>query len=121
MAKRILVCDDEKFIRWALAEHLRNNGFIVDEAEDGEECVNKIAALPPDAVFLDLRMPKMDGETALRILRDKGFKAPVFILSGFGETLTPKDIEEMGASRYIAKPYDLSQIMDALRSTIETN
>ena len=62
----LLVCDDEELIRWSLAEHLRQEGHEVFEAEDGQECLEQIAAHAPDLVLTDIKMPRMDGIELLR-------------------------------------------------------
>jgi len=119
MLPRIIVCEDEKFIRWALAEHLRSSGYEVEEAENGIECLQLVEKKVPDLILLDLRMPKMDGTATLKNLRAKGLKMPVFILSGFGATGTSSEATELGAQGFIAKPYHLSEISQLLEATLQ--
>jgi CheY-like chemotaxis protein len=116
---RVIVCEDEKFIRWALAEHLRSSGYTVDEAENGIECLELVAKAVPDLILLDLRMPKMDGTATLKKLRAQGINIPVFILSGFGVPGATKEAEELGAQGFIAKPYHLSEISQLLDATLQ--
>lgn len=118
MQPRVIVCEDEKFIRWALVEHLRSAGYIVDEAENGIECIERVEAAKPDVILLDLRMPKMDGTATLRKLRSLGVKVPVFILSGFGNHDSTAEAAELGAQGFIAKPYHLSEISQLLEATL---
>jgi CheY-like chemotaxis protein len=119
MQPQVIVCEDEKFIRWALAEHLRTSGYTVKEAENGLECLKLVEEVKPDIILLDLRMPKMDGTTTLKKLREMGIKTPVFILSGFGGTNSIAEANELGAQGFIAKPYHLSEISQLLEATIQ--
>lgn len=119
MLPRVIVCEDEKFIRWALAEHLRSSGYEVEEAENGIECLQLVEKKIPDIILLDLRMPKMDGTATLKQLRDQGIKIPVFILSGFGAAGSTTEATELGAQGFIAKPYHLSEISQLLEATLQ--
>lgn len=119
MQPQVIVCEDEKFIRWALAEHLRSAGYSVHEAENGLECLKLLEDKTPDIILLDLRMPKMDGTTTLKKLRSMGIQTPVFILSGFGSTNSTAEANELGAQGFIAKPYHLSEISQLLEATLQ--
>lgn len=116
---RIIVCEDEKFIRWALAEHLRSAGYIVDEAENGVECLKLVETSPPDLILLDLRMPKMDGTATLKKLRGMGNKTPVYVLSGFGTPGSTTEATAIGAQGFIPKPYHLSEISQLLEVALQ--
>lgn len=119
MLPRVIVCEDEKFIRWALAEHLRSSGYDVEEAENGIECLALVEKKVPDLILLDLRMPKMDGTATLKTLRQKGIQVPVFILSGFGVYGSNNDASALGAQGFIAKPYHLSEISQLVDATLQ--
>ena len=118
MQPRVIVCEDEKFIRWALAEHLRSAGYLVEEAENGIECLKLVEKSPPDIILLDLRMPKMDGTATLKKLRSSGCQIPVFILSGFGTPGSTTEASALGAQGFIPKPYHLSEISQLLESAL---
>src|SRR3989344_3668659 len=83
MSKKILVVDDEEFIRKALAEKLKNEGFDVLEAEDGEKAVDLALSSHPDLILLDVIMPKMDGVEAMRKIRENewGKNVPLILLT----------------------------------------
>ena len=83
MSKKILVVDDEEFIRKALAEKLKNEGFDVLEAEDGEKAVELALSSHPDLILLDVIMPKMDGVEAMRKIRENewGKNVPLILLT----------------------------------------
>ena len=63
---RVLVVDDEKLIRWSVAERLQRNGFEVLSAESGEQALEMVAATPPDLMLLDVRLPGIDGVQTLQ-------------------------------------------------------
>jgi CheY-like chemotaxis protein len=81
---RILVVDDDRTFRLSTAELLRQDGHRVDVAADAREAVETMARTPFDLVLLDLRMPGMDGLTALEVMRTRGDAVPVLMISGFG-------------------------------------
>ncbi|WP_245530030.1 response regulator [Anaeromyxobacter dehalogenans] len=63
---RILVVDDEKLIRWSVAERLQRGGYEVLSAESGEQALEMVAATPPDVMLLDVRLPGIDGVQTLQ-------------------------------------------------------
>ena len=77
----IVVCDDEELIRWSLNEHLTNEGYRIIEAEDGQDCLEKIDQHAPDLVLSDLKMPNMGGMEMLRRLRASESAVPVVVLT----------------------------------------
>ncbi|MCB9664199.1 MAG: sigma-54-dependent Fis family transcriptional regulator [Alphaproteobacteria bacterium] len=110
LAARILVVDDEELIRWSLAEHLRQTGYRVDEAPDGETALERIAADPPALVLLDLKMPGMGGMDVLAALRERGLTVPVIVVSAYGSVESAVEATQLGARTYLTKPFDLPQV-----------
>lgn len=86
--KTILIVEDEKSLRNAIADVLRSNDFIPQEAKNGREGVEMALAEHPDLILLDLLMPEMDGMTALKKIREDGWGAhvPVIILTNLSAT-----------------------------------
>jgi len=114
---QILIVDDALTMRMVLKKQLTNLGFeVVGEAEDGREAIKKYAELTPDAVMLDLVMPKFDGKKTLQKLMEIDENAKVIICSSLG---AEEDVEfclRAGAHSYIQKPYDAEGIKIALDS-----
>ena len=79
---RLLLCDDSPVERLALAHFLRNSGYLVDEAGDGESAILHLKHRPVDLVLLDLHMPQVDGFEVLRYLQEHRRALPVVLLSG---------------------------------------
>jgi two-component system, NtrC family, response regulator AtoC len=115
----VLVCDDEELIRWSLVEHLRGMGYNVIEAVDGVDLVEKVSVSAPDLVITDIKMPRMDGMTALRTLREQDFEVPVIVLTAHGAVNTAVEATQLGAKAYLAKPFDLREVGLAVQQVLE--
>jgi two-component system nitrogen regulation response regulator GlnG len=107
---RLLVIDDEEAICWGLAQLGKRLGHEVLTASSAEQGLELAAAHPPDAVLLDVRLPGMDGLTALPRLRELAPAAPVIVMTAHGDLGTAVEAVRQGALDYIAKPFDLAQI-----------
>jgi DNA-binding NtrC family response regulator len=100
----ILVVDDEKNIQVTLARALTLEGWTAETAGGGLEALEKIAALPVDAVVMDVRMPDLDGLEVLRRARESRPGLPVIIMSGHGSIETVRQAFKLGAFDYLEKP-----------------
>ncbi len=121
MAFRILVCDDEELIRWSLSHHLKAEGYAVTTANDGQEALDAIAAHPPDALIVDLKMPNVDGMTVLRRLREQGQTFPVIVITAHGAVDSAIEATRLGAAGYLSKPFDLREVVLVLERVLERN
>jgi two-component system response regulator AtoC len=113
-----LIVDDETNLRESLAELIESEGFTALQASNGEEAINLLreGATSPDVIFLDVRMPKMDGLTVLRLIRDEHLThAPVIVISAFGDSAKTIEAMRLGAYDYVTKPLDLDEITGTLR------
>jgi two-component system nitrogen regulation response regulator GlnG len=108
---RILIADDEDSLRWVLEKGLRQAGHEVDAAKDGESALRAFEAEPYDLVFLDVRMPGMDGLTALGKLRQIRPDANVIVMTAHGTMETAIQAMQRGAYDYLAKPFDLDEVL----------
>ncbi|MBQ6277772.1 MAG: sigma-54-dependent Fis family transcriptional regulator [Bacteroidales bacterium] len=118
MAK-ILVIDDERSIRNTLSDILSLEGHKVDVAEDGEQGFKKASESKFDAVFCDIKMPKMDGLEVLTKLHDSFPELPIVMISGHGDIDTAVDSIKKGAFDYIQKPLDLNRLLVTLRNALD--
>ena len=121
MQARILVCEDEHFVRWALSEHLRDCGFSVFEAGDGSKALEIIRKSRPDAILLDLNMPKTDGFSVIRQLKHEKNDTPIFVLSGYGQHSSNTIASELGVSGFIKKPFRLNEIDNMLVNALSSD
>jgi two-component system alkaline phosphatase synthesis response regulator PhoP len=116
--KRILVVEDEPLLRMALVDALRAEGFEVLEAGDGELGLRMALREDPDAVLLDLMLPKRDGFSVLRALREDRLTAPVLILSARGAEYDRIQGFEYGADDYVVKPFSMVELLLRLRAAL---
>ncbi|MBI4611724.1 MAG: sigma-54-dependent Fis family transcriptional regulator [Candidatus Rokubacteria bacterium] len=108
---RILIADDEEGLRWVLEKGLRQEGYRVTAVKDGESALREVQAEPYDLVFLDVRMPGMDGLTLLGRLRELRPEAQVVIMTAHGTMGTAIQAMQGGAYDYLAKPFDLDEVL----------
>jgi len=118
---KILIVDDEKGIRRTLREILEYEGYEVDEAEDGVVGIQKIKSGEFDLIFLDIKMPKLDGMEVLSQVQDNNFEAPIIMISGHGTTETAVEAVKLGAFDFIAKPPDLNRLLITVRNALDKN
>jgi two-component system nitrogen regulation response regulator GlnG len=116
--RNILIIDDEEAVCWALERALRGQGHNVRTAASAEQGLALAAKQPPDAVILDVRLPGMDGLTALPKIREKAPGAAVIVVTAFGSLPTAVQAVEGGAFDYLAKPFDLSQALGAVEKAL---
>ena len=97
---RLLVVEDEQSLREGIAKKLRLSGYEVDACEDGEEALDILASEQYDLILLDLNLPKVDGMTVLRTLRQSDLETRVLILSARSEIADKVDGLDAGANDY---------------------
>ena len=114
---RILIVEDEPDLLRGLAQALREEGYAVDLATDGEEGFYKAENSDYDAVVLDVMLPKLDGWEVLKRLR-KIKKTPVLMLTARDQTKDRVRGLDSGADDYLVKPFDLPELLARLRSII---
>lgn len=118
MAERVLVVDDEEDIRELLATYLGNFGFEVAAAADGNEMRAHLAERGADLVLLDLGLPDEDGLVLARELREREDAPGIIIVTGRGQPVDRIIGLELGADDYIAKPFDLRELVARVRSVL---
>ena len=117
----ILLIDDEKSIRNVLKDILQHEGYRIEEAADGEQGLQKLAAQPFDLVLCDIKMPKMDGLEVLQQIMQLQPDVPVIMISGHGTIETAVDAVKKGAFDFIAKPPDLNRLLITIRNALDKN
>jgi signal transduction histidine kinase/HD-like signal output (HDOD) protein len=108
---RILVVDDEQHIRDILSETLRDAGYTVETAQNGEEGVLKLRSGSFDLVLLDIRMPIHSGLDVLKLLRRNGGGPPVVIITGLASSEELEEALRLGAAKCIRKPFHLKTLL----------
>lgn len=115
---KILVVEDEQRLARLLKKGLEENAFAVDVCHDGEEGLYMAETSPYDAIVLDVMMPKMDGFTVLRKLREQYIEIPVIMLTARSEVESRVKGLNSGADDYLAKPFDFGELLARLTAVI---
>jgi len=115
---KILVADDEPQLRRALERALKLDGYEVDLAADGDEALAAVTARSPDAVVLDVLMPKRDGLEVCRALRAGDDRTPVLMLTARDGVSDRVDGLDAGADDYVVKPFALEELLARLRALL---
>ncbi len=115
----ILIVDDDKSLQEFLEIFLTKEGFEVAVAGDGEEALSYLLRKPADLVLADIRMPKMDGLTFLKTLREKGLKLPVIMITAYASLDTAVQAKREGAFDYVSKPFKLDELRKLIRKALE--
>lgn len=115
---RILYVEDEKFLAEAVIHLLKKEKIAVDYAADGEEGLE--LALKPnyDVIVLDIMLPRMSGLEILRIMRERGARTPVIMLSALNEVEDKIKGLDLGADDYLAKPFKTSELIARLNALV---
>ena len=114
----ILIADDERDLTAALSEILKRNNYSVTVANDGETGLDFALSGIFDLIILDVMMPKIDGFTVLKILRDKKIDVPVMMLTAKSETANKIGGLNLGADDYITKPFDTEELLARIRALL---
>ena len=117
MPGTILVVDDEKNIVQLARLYLNNEGFRVEAAHDGKQALEKVKAVRPDLVVLDIMMPEMDGLAVCRELR-KTSNVPVIILTARGDDVDRIVGLELGADDYVTKPFNPRELVARVKAVL---
>ena len=102
---KVLLVDDDQMLRELLAGLLSDNGYAVEEAANGLEALDQVESRHYDHVITDINMPKMDGLSFLKEIREKGIKLNITVLSAHSDMSTVVEAMKLGASDFIAKPF----------------
>ena len=115
---RILVVDDDRAVRESLRRSLSFNGYTVDLAEDGVEALEAINNERPDALVLDVMMPRLDGLEVCRQLRSTGDDLPILVLTARDSVSERVSGLDAGADDYLPKPFALEELLARLRALL---
>jgi CheY-like chemotaxis protein len=119
-ARRIVLAEDDGEMRRLLAQSLARDGYEVVEVPDGSQLVSNIVdslrdSRPVDLVVSDVRMPGLGGFEAVAWLRELGCRAPVILITAFGDRLVHAEGVRVGAVRVLDKPFELDQLRQLVR------
>jgi two-component system response regulator MprA len=118
VAVRILVVDDDRAVRESLRRSLAFNGYSVVLAQDGLEALDLIASDRPDALVLDVMMPRLDGLEVCRQLRSTGDDLPILVLTARDSVSERVAGLDAGADDYLPKPFALEELLARMRALL---
>ncbi len=114
---RVLVVDDDEVIRQLIAVNLQLEGFEVATAVDGQDCLEKVRAVRPDVITLDIMMPRLDGwVTAVRLREDpETAEIKVVMITARAQDHDIQRGQEIGVDAYVTKPFDPNDLIRTVR------
>lgn len=113
---RLLLAEDEKSLSKAIITILQKNNYSADAAYDGEEALDYLASGNYDGVILDIMMPKLDGISVLKKLREQGNKIPILMLTAKSEVDDKVLGLDSGANDYLTKPFNTKELLARIRA-----
>lgn len=118
---RLLLAEDERSLSKAVVAILQKNNYSVDAVFDGAEALDYLATENYDGVILDIMMPKLDGISVLKAMRQNGCQTPVLILSAKSEIDDKVKGLDSGANDYLTKPFAVKELLARIRAMTRTN
>lgn len=117
---KVLVVDDEELIRNIIVDYCHNDGYITDEAGDGLEAIEKVKKNDYDIIILDLMMPKLDGYSSYRQIKDIK-NIPTIVLSARSEEADKLLGFDLGVDDYMTKPFSPKELMARIKAILKRN
>jgi len=119
-SKKVLIVDDSSFQRKLIKYALQREGFeILDEAETGDDAVEKFRQLHPPLVIMDIVLPRMDGITALQEMKKLDSNAKVIMISSYSSKEKVTQALTAGAKQYLLKPFEPEKLIEATNKVLE--
>lgn len=115
----ILIADDEDSLRMTVAAWLKDEGFEVDQAADGEEAIKKISSRDYDVAILDIKMPGANGLEVLRYAKKNSPYTEVVMMTGMSDVGMAVEAMKLGSREYLTKPVDMDQLVPQLRAMLK--
>jgi len=120
MRVRVLIVEDESLIRWSLRQKFEERGFVVTEAETGQEAVDLFDEDRFDLIMLDYKLPDITGLDVLHGVRQLDQDAVVIMMTAYSTIGTAVEAIKLGAFNYIAKPFQMEELMLTVDKALET-
>ena len=119
MSKSVLVVDDAAFMRMMIRDILARDGYVIHEAVNGRDAIEKYAEIRPDLVTMDITMPEMNGLDALRAIRESDPGAKVLVVSAMGQQKMIVEALEHGAVDFLVKPFQPTKVLETVKKCLQ--
>jgi two-component system chemotaxis response regulator CheY len=120
MSRTVLVVDDAAFMRMMIRDILAREGYVIHEAVNGRDAVEKYLEIKPDIVTMDITMPEMSGLEALRLIREQDPGARVLVVSAMGQQKMIVEALENGALDFLVKPVQPTKVLETVKKCLQT-
>src|SRR5262245_24380977 len=117
--KHLLIVDDEGALREAIAERLADHGFVVEQAENGEQALQRLADFAFDILLTDLRLPGIDGRRVMEAALERYPDIIAIVITGYGTVKEAVEAIKQGAADFITKPFQFDALLHVVRSALE--
>ncbi len=117
---RILIIEDEKLIRWSLRQRFAEEGYLVDDAENATEGLDRLSRVTYDLVMLDYKLPDISGLDVLRRIREDDQDIVVLIMTAYSSVENAVEAMRLGAYDYVSKPFKMDALMLTVNKALET-
>lgn len=121
MSRTILVVDDAAFMRMMIRDILAKEGYVIHEAVNGRDAVEKYREVQPDLVTMDITMPELDGIAALQEIRASHPDARILMVSAMGQQKMIVEALEAGAMDFLVKPFQPAKVLETVKKCIRAN
>jgi two-component system chemotaxis response regulator CheY len=119
MSKTVLVVDDAAFMRMMIRDILSKEGYLIYEAVNGRDAVEKYDEIQPDLVTMDITMPEMSGLEALSAIRGRNPQARVLMVSAMGQQKMIVEALELGAMDFLVKPFQPTKVLETVKKCLQ--
>ena len=116
---KIMVVDDEGIVLESCRRVLEPEGYELLLTKSAEEAIDVVNADRFSLILLDLKMPVHDGIYLMKTLKDRGVDVPVVVMTGYSTVETMREADEMGASRFLPKPFTPDELIDTVRRVLK--
>jgi DNA-binding NtrC family response regulator len=117
--KHLLLVDDESALREAIAERLADHGFLVEQADSGEQALQRLTDFAFDILITDLRLPGIDGGKVIDAALERYPEIIAIVITGYGTVKDAVEAIKQGAADFITKPFQFDALLHVLRSALE--
>jgi two-component system, OmpR family, alkaline phosphatase synthesis response regulator PhoP len=118
MQGNVLFVEDEEALRMTVGDRLRNEGYAVEYAADGDEGFEKATQVPFDLIILDVMLPKRSGFVVCRDIREAGLITPILMLTARGDTRDKVNGLKIGADDYVTKPFNMRELVARIEALL---